>query len=56
MTTLPANSLKYIAEALGQMADMLRDFELPDAARHLQQAKTDIEHRLNHTSDEAKTQ
>jgi len=38
--------LKYIAATLGQMATMLRDFDMPDSALHLEKAKADIEHRL----------
>ena len=49
------DSLKYIAVTLGQMADMLRDFELLEAAGLLEKAKADIEHELVRTSDKPNT-
>ena len=38
--------LRYVAATLGQMAAMLRDFDMPDSALLLEKAKTDIELRL----------
>jgi hypothetical protein len=38
--------LKYIAEALGQMATTLRDFEMQDSAQLLDKAKSDIDRKL----------
>ena len=38
--------LKYIAEALGQMATTLRDFEMQDSASLLDKAKSDIDLKL----------
>ena len=43
-TTL--HPLKYIAEALGQMATTLRDFEMQDSALLLDKAKSDIDSKL----------
>jgi len=38
--------LKYIAEALGQMATTLRDFEMQESAQLLDKAKSDIDRKL----------
>jgi len=38
--------LQYIAATLGQMAAMLRDFDMPDSAQLLEKVKSDIEQRL----------
>ena len=38
--------LKYIAEALGQMATTLRDFEMQDSAQLLDKAKSEIDRKL----------
>ena len=47
MTTFPSmHPLKYIAEALSQMAMTLRDFEMRESAELLEQAKSDIDHKL----------
>ena len=47
MTTFPSmHPLKYIAEALSQMAMTLRDFEMQESAQLLEQAKSDIDSKL----------
>ena len=47
MTTFPSlHPLKYIAEALSQMATTLRDFEMQESAKLLEKAKTDIDNKL----------
>jgi hypothetical protein len=38
--------LQYIAATLGQMAAMLRDFDMPDSAQLLEKVKSDIELKL----------
>jgi hypothetical protein len=38
--------LKYIAEALSQMATTLRDFEMSESADLLEKAKADINKKL----------
>jgi len=38
--------LRYVAATLGQMAQMLRDFDMPDSALLLEKVKDDIEKRL----------
>lgn len=38
--------LKYIAEALSQMATTLRDFEMEESAELLEKARSDIKKRL----------
>ena len=38
--------LRYVAATLGQMAQMLRDFDMPDSALLLDKAKADIERQL----------
>ena len=38
--------LKYIAEALSQMAKTLRDFGMPESAQLLETAKADINQKL----------
>ena len=38
--------LRYVAATLGQMAQMLRDFDMPDSALLLEKAKADIEKQL----------
>ncbi|HEY4266113.1 MAG TPA: hypothetical protein VGM72_12400 [Micropepsaceae bacterium] len=43
-TTL--HPLKYIAEALSQMATTLRDFEMLESAQLLDKAKSDIDQKL----------
>ena len=45
-TTAPPDALKYIAVTLGQMAEMLRDFDMIEVANLLETAKVDIEHEL----------
>lgn len=39
--------LKYIAEALSQMASTLRDFKMEDSAELLEKAKSDINQKLS---------
>jgi len=39
--------LKYIAEALSQMASALRDFDMPESAELLDKAKSDIDRKLS---------
>jgi hypothetical protein len=52
MTTVSTlHPLKYIAEALGQMATTLRDFEMQESAQLLDKAKSDIDRQL---ADKAK--
>ena len=47
MTTFSSlHPLKYIAEALAQMAATLRDFEMQEAAQLLDKAKSDIDSKL----------
>lgn len=47
MTTAASpDALRYIAVTLGQMADMLRDFDMIEAAKLLETAKVDIEQEL----------
>jgi len=47
MTTFPSlHPLKYIAEALSQMATTLRDFEMQESANLLEKAKSDIDNKL----------
>jgi len=47
MTTFTSlHPLKYIAEALDQMATTLRDFEMQESAQLLDKAKSDIDHKL----------
>ena len=41
------DALRYIAVTLGQMANMLRDFEMIEAANLLETAKGDIEQELS---------
>jgi len=38
--------LRYVAATLGQMAQMLRDFDMADSAVLLEKAKADIEKQL----------
>ena len=45
-TAVRPDALKYIAVTLGQMANMLRDFEMLEVANLLDAAKVDIEHEL----------
>jgi hypothetical protein len=48
MTTFTTlNPLKYIAEALAQMATTLRDFEMLESAQLLDKAKSDIDQKLD---------
>jgi len=50
MTTIPSmHPLKYIAEALSQMAMTLRDFEMQESAQLLEKAKSDIDSKLTET-------
>ena len=44
--------LRYIAATLGQMAQMLRDFDMPDSALLLEKVKADIEKRLAANPDQ----
>jgi len=47
MTTFSSlHPLKYIAEALSQMARALRDFGMPESAELLEKAKADINQKL----------
>jgi hypothetical protein len=47
MTTFSSlHPLKYIAEALAQMATTLRDFEMQESAQLLDKAKSDIDSKL----------
>ena len=47
MTVFPSlHPLKYIAEALSQMAATLRDFGMPESAELLEKAKADINQKL----------
>ena len=47
MTVLSSlHPLKYIAEALSQMAVTLRDFEMSESADLLEKAKADINQKL----------
>ena len=47
MTTFSSlHPLKYIAEALSQMAKTLRDFGMPESAELLEKAKADINQKL----------
>jgi len=46
MTFSSLHPLKYIAEALSQMAATLRDFELKESADLLDKAKADIDAKL----------
>jgi hypothetical protein len=47
MNDIPTlHPLKYIAEALSQMATTLRDFEMQDSAQLLDKAKSDIDRKL----------
>ena len=47
MTTFSSlHPLKYIAEALSQMAATLRDFEMQESAQLLDKAKSDIDKKL----------
>jgi hypothetical protein len=47
MTTFTSlHPLKYIAEALAQMATTLRDFEMQESAQLLDKAKSDIDEKL----------
>jgi hypothetical protein len=47
MTTFSSlHPLKYIAEALSQMASTLRDFEMQESAQLLDKAKSDIDRKL----------
>ena len=47
MTSLSSlHPLKYIAEALSQMAKTLRDFDMPESAELLDKAKADINQKL----------
>ncbi len=39
--------LRYIAEALSQMATTLRDFEMGEQAQLLDKAKTEIDRKLS---------
>ena len=51
MTALSSlHPLKYIAEALSQMAKTLRDFGMPESAELLEKAKADINQKLAETS------
>jgi hypothetical protein len=45
-TATSAHPLKYIAEALSQMAATLRDFGMPESAELIEQAKADINEKL----------
>jgi len=46
-TTAPSlHPLRYVAATLGQMGQMLRDFDMPDSALLLEKVKADIEKRL----------
>ncbi|HEX3483654.1 MAG TPA: hypothetical protein VHT51_01250 [Micropepsaceae bacterium] len=48
MTTFTTlHPLKYIAEALAQMATTLRDFEMQESAQLLDKAKSEIDHKLS---------
>lgn len=48
MTTFTSlHPLKYIAEALSQMAATLRDFEMQESARLLDEARSDIDKKLS---------
>jgi hypothetical protein len=48
MTTFSTlHPLKYIAEALAQMATTLRDFEMLESAQLLDKAKSDIDEKLD---------
>ena len=50
MTTFSSlHPLKYIAEALSQMAKTLRDFGMPESAELLEKAKADINQKLAET-------
>ena len=46
MTFSSLHPLKYIAEALSQMANTLRDFGMPESAVLLEKAKADINEKL----------
>ena len=46
MTYSSLHPLKYIAEALSQMAKTLRDFGMPESAELLEMAKADIHQKL----------
>jgi hypothetical protein len=48
MTTFTTlHPLKYIGEALAQMATTLRDFEMLESAQLLDKAKSDIDEKLD---------
>lgn len=53
-TAAPPDALKYIAVTLGQMADMLRDFDMIEVAKLLETAKVDIENELTPKSKGAR--
>ena len=57
MTTFSSlHPLKYIAEALSQMATTLRDFEMQESAQLLEKAKSDIDNKLTETQRKGSTQ
>lgn len=57
MTTFTTlHPLKYIAEALSQMATTLRDFEMLESAQLLDKAKSDIDQKLDDKSKKGSAQ
>jgi hypothetical protein len=50
-TVSKVHPLKYLADALSQIAATLRDFELNETAELLDRAQSDITHRLAQNTD-----
>ena len=47
MSTPRMHPLKYLADALAQIASTLRDFEMKDSADLIDRAKSDIDEKLS---------
>lgn len=47
MSTQRMHPLKYLADALAQIASTLRDFEMKDSADLIDRAKSDIDEKLS---------
>jgi hypothetical protein len=57
MTTFTTlHPLRYIAEALAQMATTLRDFEMQESAQLLDKARSEIDHKLSERPKKGATQ
>jgi hypothetical protein len=52
MPATDLRSLNYIAETLQQISTMLRDFDMDDTAKLLDEARKDLEAKIPHSKEE----